>query len=256
MRTSVIPSDIQYIGWRLDRYWMQNWSSQMSVDTSQHNLVMSLMRCVNPSPIFYRAVTYDFGDWRNKDSLWDFSTGVHPNIIYNSPHNFSKQDIEMVKKYMAKFLKYFSDDRLKLRIGLSRFDKGCLDRDFEDKLIDYVIALESVLIKDAGSDLKLRFSLRGASLLGNSPDERSELFAILGKAYNARNSLVHGSSKTDLTRVDIKTLSYIAGRVILKMVDLSSLNENREKIIEALDNFSLSRKENESVDDFLSRTLS
>lgn len=254
MRSSLLPSDVQCIGWKLDRYWVQKRSKQMTVDHSQHDLVMSLMRCVNPGPIFYRAVNYNFGDW-NKDSAWDFMTSGQPNLTCFETHNFSKQDIENVKEYFERFLNYFSYDRFKLGIGLSRFNKGCLEREQEDKLIDYVIALESILIENPGSDLKLRFSLRGASLLGKSQDERSELFKRLGDAYKSRNNLVHGSSKVDFSKVDVDTLSHIAGHAILKMIDLSNLTVKKEKILQTLDDFPFSRKENESIDDFLARTL-
>jgi hypothetical protein len=254
MRSSLLPSDVQCIGWKLDKYWVQKRSKHMTVDHSQHDLVMSLMRCVNPGPIFYRAVSYNFGEW-NKNSAWDFTTGGQQNLNCFTTHNYSKQDIEKVKEYFERFLNYFSDDRFKLRIGLSRFNKGCLEQEQEDKLIDYVIALESILIENSGTDLKLRFSLRGASLLGKSQDERSELFKRLGDAYKFRNNLVHGSTKVDFFKVDVDTLSHIAGRAILKMIDLSNLPVKKEKILEALDSFLFSRKENESIDDFLARTL-
>ena len=252
MRSSLLPSDVQCIGWRLDKHWLQKRSKQMSVDRTQHDLVMSLMRCVNPGPIFYRAISFNFGEW-NKETPWDFITSGHPNLNCIKPHKFSKKDIEVVEKYMARFLNYFSDDRLKLRTALSRFDKGCLEQEQEDKLIDYVIALESVLIGHSGSDLKLRFSLRGASLLGNSQDERSELFKRLSDAYEARNHIVHGSSSVDFTKVDVEALSHIAGRAILKMIDLSDLNVKKEEILKGIDSFQFSRKENESIDDVLAR---
>ena len=252
MRSSLLPSDVQCIGWRLDKYWLQKRSKQMRVDRTQHDLVMSLMRCINPGPIFYRTVSFNFGDW-NKDSPWDFMTSEHPGLNCNTPHNLSKQDIEVVKKYIERFLKYFSDDKFKLKIALSRFNKGCLEQEREDKLIDYVISLESILIGNPESDLKLRFSLRGASLLGNSQDERSELFKRLADAYQTRNRIVHGSSKVDFAEVDVETLSHLVGRMILKMIDLSDLNVKKEDILDAIDSFPFSRKENESIDDFLKR---
>lgn len=254
MRSSLLPSDVQYIGWRLDKHWLQKRSKEMNVDLKQHDFVMSLMRCVSPGPFFYRAVSFNFGEW-NKDSAWDFMTSGHPNLTSITPHNFLAQDIEVVKNYMGRFLKYFSNDKFKLRIALSRFNKGCFEQENEDRLIDYVISLESVLLGDSPSDLKLRFSLRGASLLGDSQNDRSELFKRLAAAYEARNYIVHGSHKRDFAKVDVKILSHIAGRVILKMIDLSALNVKREKILEALDSFFFSRKENECIDDFLVRYL-
>ena len=251
-RLSFLPSDVQFIGWRLDKYWLQRRAKQMSVDQTQHDLVLSLLRCVNPGPIFYRAVSYNFGEW-NKDSAWDIMTSGHPNLTLMTPHTFSKQDIEAAKNYIARFLEYFLEDKLKLRIALSRFNKGCLEQEQEDRLIDYVISLESVLLGDSPSDLKLRFSLRGASLLGDSQDDRSKLFKTLTVAYEARNYIVHGSRKRDFSKVDVKNLSHIAGRAILKMIDLSDLNVNRDKILEALDSFPFSRKDDESIEDFLKR---
>ena len=68
----------------------------MRVNLTEHDLIMSLMRCINPGPIFYGAVSFNFGDW-NKDSPWDFMTSQHPSSNCITPHNFSKQDIEVVK---------------------------------------------------------------------------------------------------------------------------------------------------------------
>ena len=111
------------------------------------------------------------------------------------------------------------------------------------------------MIGYSGPDLKLRFSLRGASLLGNTQDERFELFKRLADAYEARNHLVHGSSKGDFTKVDVETLSHIAGRAILKMIDLSDLNVKKEEIFKATDSLLFSRKENEAIDEVLARFL-
>lgn len=63
----------------------------------------------------------------------------------------------------------------------------------EDKLIDYIIAFESLFIKEMG-ELSYRLSLGVAAFLGANLDEKGEIFTLMRKAYKLRSDIVHGSS--------------------------------------------------------------
>jgi hypothetical protein len=66
----------------------------------------------------------------------------------------------------------------------------------EDKLVDYVVAAEAVLLDEGATELSFRLALRGAALLGASPAERQTVHALLRSAYAARSKLVHGAEPT------------------------------------------------------------
>jgi len=82
-----------------------------------------------------------------------------------------------------------------------------------DKLVDYVIAIETVLLTSCGEDrrqeLRYRFRLNGATLLPQCTDHDQEtLFAALGILYDMRSILVHGAvNKTSLPKKVKKFIS-------------------------------------------------
>lgn len=79
----------------------------------------------------------------------------------------------------------------RIRTALRRFNLGCERPIFEDRLIDFVIALEALLL-DSQGELSYRIALRGAALLGDAPTEREDYFIRLRKLYELRSRIVHG----------------------------------------------------------------
>jgi hypothetical protein len=62
-----------------------------------------------------------------------------------------------------------------------------------DKIVDYVVAMEALLLSGKKSDLTLRFKLNGAWLLSEAyAIDRKTAFVALGHLYNLRSSVVHG----------------------------------------------------------------
>ena len=65
----------------------------------------------------------------------------------------------------------------------------------EDKLIDYLIGFEALLLRrDERQELEYRLALRGAFLLGTDMEERKKIFFHLKTAYRERSNIVHGGS--------------------------------------------------------------
>lgn len=62
-----------------------------------------------------------------------------------------------------------------------------------DKVLDYIVALEALLLSEEGSELSYRFKLNGAWLLSEAVGiDRKMLFKCLGHLYNMRSFIVHG----------------------------------------------------------------
>ena len=84
---------------------------------------------------------------------------------------------------------------------MHRFTLGCGRVDQADRLIDFVVALEALLLpydKEArNSNLSYRFSLHGAFFLAEAPLERRTVFEGLKKLYDTRSRLVHGGGYPD-----------------------------------------------------------
>jgi hypothetical protein len=78
-------------------------------------------------------------------------------------------------------------------VALHRFSRGCSRSSHEDSHIDFVIALESILLTGQKSELSFRFRMFGAHFLTAPNESRREVSEELKKIYDLRSDLVHGS---------------------------------------------------------------
>jgi hypothetical protein len=79
-------------------------------------------------------------------------------------------------------------------IALHRFSLATSQREDAEAVIDYVIALEALLVPgESTTDTTLRFSLNGARFLATNPAERHSIYGDLKRLYAARSNLVHGT---------------------------------------------------------------
>jgi len=78
-----------------------------------------------------------------------------------------------------------------LNLGLRRFNLAYTRVRPEDRLLDLMIAFESLFIEDHG-ELRYRLSIRTAALLGKSADDRIKIFEDMKRAYDIRSKVVHG----------------------------------------------------------------
>ena len=80
----------------------------------------------------------------------------------------------------------------KLKVCINRFNyANDIDLYSTDKLIDYMIAFESLYLKD-NKELSYKLSIRVACFLGKDKNEKEQIFKEIKKAYNIRSKMVHG----------------------------------------------------------------
>jgi hypothetical protein len=88
-------------------------------------------------------------------------------------------------------LKYLRLAFRRLRAAASRTDRG-------DQLVDYVIALESLLATDSlRLETTFRIRLRGAALLSSRFGSPRERMSLLARIYDLRSKVVHGNADID-----------------------------------------------------------
>ncbi len=101
----------------------------------------------------------------------------------------------------------------------------------QDRLIDAVVGLESLLLQGIKQELRFQFSLRGAWLLGRSSQERLEWMDKLKRVYGARSEVVHGDARghtklDDATvAISVDALRQILARIALKRWDPKRLQD-------------------------------
>ncbi|CAL9618737.1 hypothetical protein SUDANB95_05764 [Actinosynnema sp. ALI-1.44] len=86
-------------------------------------------------------------------------------------------------------------------LAIHRFSLGMEREQDVDALLDYVIALEAVLLPydpdTRHGDISYRFRIHGAYYLANDLGERREIFKQLQDLYTVRSALVHGGKYPD-----------------------------------------------------------
>ena len=111
---------------------------------------------------------------------------------------------------------------------------------FEDKIIDQMIAFESLYLVNE-PELKYKLALRTAFLLGgNKKTIRKTIFTNMQKAYKLRSDIVHGtglknSERQELQKIISQTGDYLRQSIQKFLFLLSrgtSLNEIRNKLDE------------------------
>lgn len=94
-----------------------------------------------------------------------------------------------------------------LERALHRFLLGRERSDLVDKLVDYVIAWEAILLTSSGSpgthELSYKFSLNGALIISSACRNKKpcEIFKKMRYAYDARSKIVHGGSEGNIKRI-------------------------------------------------------
>ncbi|MCA2212591.1 HEPN domain-containing protein [Jidongwangia harbinensis] len=112
--------------------------------------------------------------------------------------------------------------------ALRRFQLGVGRNNSSDALVDFVVSLESILLREQGDgEMAHRFRTNGAYLLGSSYEEREDISVRLNKVYGARSRFVHGprpgGKKQQLSSAEIAALStdarQLATEAILRGID-------------------------------------
>lgn len=90
--------------------------------------------------------------------------------------------------------------RKKVEIAIHRFDFSYEKQTLEDKLIEYIIGFEALLLPNVNQELGYRSALRGSTLLGEDPNGRKRTYLELKKGYDVRCDIVHEG----LTKMTVK----------------------------------------------------
>lgn len=87
-------------------------------------------------------------------------------------------------------------DKNKTAFGVAprRFRYAAQRERGEDMLLDLLIAAEALFLPQKTTELSYQFALRGAVLLGATPEERHSTFKKMRNAYDIRSRLVHGGT--------------------------------------------------------------
>ena len=186
-------------------------------------------------------------------SSWDDSmrASLGERDFIGKVYTLSKSEVYKFKKWREEFNRLKSlKIKKEIEIAIRRFNYAYERVNLEDKLIDYVIAFESLLLLGE-SEKKFKFAQRGAFLLGKEikdPKRRynymKEAKEFLSKAYKLRSNIVHGSkrleNKTKINKKEVPKQTFIEVieeylRKSIKIYLKISTKKKKEVILKDLD---------------------
>lgn len=139
----------------------------------------------------------------NYDPMEEFkiSYGSSGIFSWNELHTYfrttyilSNDETDKLYGYEAIYKKINLKKSWSLRLAIRRFLGASWRSYWDDIIIDYMIALES-LLSNSDQEIKYKISLRAAYLLNENPSDRPRTFEIMKVFYDLRSKIVHGSLK-------------------------------------------------------------
>ena len=128
----------------------------------------------------------------------EYGASINPLEGYDLPtHSIFRPRYELNHESTSVFRRNYRmlcDDNFlvwnSLMLPIRQFNRSCQREREEDKILDYTIALESVLLRDVGEELSYRLALRGANLLRRTRDPKTT-FDRIRCLYKIRSYIVH-----------------------------------------------------------------
>ena len=113
------------------------------------------------------------------------------------------------------------EDHQPFKIASNRLGFGLERRLNEDRLLDFMIGLESLYLPDGNDELTFRLSLRVAFTTSQEMEERKKTFKFLRKMYGQRSKIAHGK-KNELTKDDISKIEELLRQSLKIYLDNSN----------------------------------
>lgn len=137
------------------------------------------------------------------------SVSFFENAVLGDKCKLTTKEANELKALYAK-MKQTSNQTFK--IACSRLGFGMERRLDVDKLLDYMIGLESLYLPDGNDELTFRLSLRIAFVVNQEMAERKKIFKFIRNMYGLRSKIAHGSApskKFELAKEDISKIEGI-----------------------------------------------
>ncbi|MDD5229482.1 MAG: HEPN domain-containing protein [Methylococcales bacterium] len=194
----IIVKDICQLGSSVDEFFEAQNAAREKMNEELKNVVMSIKLCLQSRIQVYPA-TYCSPLSGAMGSYPSEPMSIYENVLLGNI------DIEALKKSFLIVNNTVKQDSV-LKSSFYRFIIGIDERIEEEKLVDFVIAWESILQTVNGqsnkTELSYRFSLNGASISCIADNNRkfTEMQKFMREVYNIRSTIVHGGKTDDIDK--------------------------------------------------------
>ena len=108
----------------------------------------------------------------------------------------NEENVNEFKKFWSRFKHIDWEKKSPLRIAVKRFNSSFLRCEFEDKLIDLMVAYEALFTKNNERSISRNMPKRVSSLINGEDFMIEDVQKFIKKCYKLRCSLVHGEAIT------------------------------------------------------------
>jgi hypothetical protein len=149
-------------------------------------------------------------------------------------YTLNGSDIESLKALWTEFRTMDLKSHAALTMALRRFNLAYGRVQFEDKLLDFMIAFEALLLKEGEMANTHKLAVRTARLLERSFAERSAIYREMSDFYGKRSTTVHGGSLQITNEMVAKVEGYLR-RCIWEMSVRLKAGEGHNEILSHVD---------------------
>ena len=182
----------------LEKYITTEDDRQYQLDTTMRNIVLAMRLLkkgyISGSCVFYIPTSEKVNTLPFTAIEWSWEEGRKLET-WGLKYALNFDDIANLKTLVEKIQSIDFARRKSLHLACKRFQRAYEEVDFEDQLIDFMIAFEALFLKgekDRSPHGKI-ISVACSCLLGKNEEESEEIEHFLAEAYSIRNSIVHGS---------------------------------------------------------------
>ena len=178
---------------------------KLSSEFIKNRLMGLLLTFKNGTMSMETELNYDqIAEFRTDSRSGGITSFSELHHYFSSPYSLSNADDYKLREYEKNYGKIDLDKAKALGLAIRRFLNANWRFNWEDILIDYMIALEA-LLSNTGQEINYRISLGVAVLLNEEPSDRQRTFKIMKGFYDLRSKIVHGSAdKADRTLLNLK----------------------------------------------------
>ena len=123
------------------------------------------------------------------------SSGASIRFLHPDLNKVLSAEEHVSAKRLWQLLRKVQSDQIRRRVinAMRRYYYAETRHTIEDKLVDYMIAAESLYLDDDKNELRFRLSLNAATWNDGASMPKEDIFNLFKKAYDLRSKVVHGS---------------------------------------------------------------
>jgi hypothetical protein len=204
--------------------------------------VCEALRIFKKGTVGYDRIRVTSTTWVPHSGTTSYGPNV-PRRLIGPRYTLSKEECKEFVGFWSTYQKVKQLKRNRIETATRRFNFAYERSRPEDRLIDYMIAFETLLSNERVGELSYRLSLRGAALLGTSPEEREGICQALHNGYRERSTIVHEGTHRQTIKLDNNEMLFkefvdvIEGylRSTIKKFVLMCGHQREAQVVEQLD---------------------